>query len=575
MTTTRIQEKISRLVSSQFPEFVQTDYSKFVSFVEAYYRFLEQDQGALEVVQNARSYNDIDKTTESFIQYFINTYASELPVSTSADKRLLVKNIKDFYESKGSEISFKYLFNLLFQTNVDVEYPYQYVLRASAGKWQQRNSLRILTIEGNRDEILNRTLLYTSRGQDFSTPIIEVKNLTDILTEVFLDSNFLASEYQLGDFVEVREGNNLIFRGVIDPTPTTSFISRAGSGFKRGQIYNINFAGGSGTLVKVSNVTPSGGVEEIKFISFGGGYPDFIFTVDLDPNKTVSEIADIISDRTQGFKSFGSILSYSNTSPSRYFLENYVDEFYVFSSEVSFSDNVFNAASTTTSKPDNYATIQFNPGALGTYPGSFVSNEGLISEFDVRLENDLLYQPFAYQTNTDVDISLFFDIVTKLIHPAGQRLFNNRILSVTADLQSNVSVIARANIFVEALSSFDTPDLYSANISKPFIETIPINESNSYVLSKPIEDSTISISDTFKLFQSVFQDNISPIEASILNISKIQSDIANTIEQAELTINKQIESNVAFSETGLGTIQSYFAEAYVGEDYVGSSFTLI
>ena len=60
MPTTRITQKISDVVRRQFPEHIQSDYNKFIQFVEAYYRFLEQDQGAQEVIQNARSYNDID-----------------------------------------------------------------------------------------------------------------------------------------------------------------------------------------------------------------------------------------------------------------------------------------------------------------------------------------------------------------------------------------------------------------------------------------------------------------------------------------------------------------------------------
>ena len=76
----RIQERISTLVRSQLPEFVQSDYTTFTSFLEYYYQFLEQDQEALEIVQNARQYSDIDKTASSFINYFLTNYSSKLPV---------------------------------------------------------------------------------------------------------------------------------------------------------------------------------------------------------------------------------------------------------------------------------------------------------------------------------------------------------------------------------------------------------------------------------------------------------------------------------------------------------------
>ena len=43
MASTRLTEKISAIVSSQFPEFIQKDHQTFVEFVELYYKFLEQD----------------------------------------------------------------------------------------------------------------------------------------------------------------------------------------------------------------------------------------------------------------------------------------------------------------------------------------------------------------------------------------------------------------------------------------------------------------------------------------------------------------------------------------------------
>ena len=90
----RIKEKISAIVSSQLPEFIQTDYTTFVAFVEAYYRFLEQDQGAYELIQNSRSYSDIDKTTPAFVKYFLKNYAKDIPTSTLANQKVLIKKIK-------------------------------------------------------------------------------------------------------------------------------------------------------------------------------------------------------------------------------------------------------------------------------------------------------------------------------------------------------------------------------------------------------------------------------------------------------------------------------------------------
>lgn len=582
MATTRIKDKISAIVSSQLPEFIQSDYSTFVSFIEAYYKFLEQDQGALELVQNARSYADLDTTTDSFVDYFLNTYAKNIPIGVLGDKKLLIKRIKDLYESKGSELSFKLLFNLLFQQNVEVNYPYQNVLRASAGRWQQRVSVRVRTVSGNRNDILNRSLFYTNSGVDYNTPINETRILTENLTELFLDQNLASPTYTIGDTVYVRDANgNDVFVGTLDPTTTTYEIIRAGLGFKVGQIYTINAVGGVSTLIRVSNVSTTGEITDIKFVSYGYGFPDTIFSVDIDPNKNISETADILSDITQGFSETVTLYKYDPNEGARYFLEQYTDtNSYTYHSANASTTTTATAASSTSTKPPSYATIRFNVGALSRYPGSYVTNDSFISEADIRLEDDLLYQPFAYQTITQVDITEFFDIITQLIHPAGQRLFNNRLIRNSIDISGNVSVVSRSNIFNEALSVFDVLDQQSYNLAKVHAETANIVELAALTVSKPLSDNNISTSDVSNIsIQPTFSDNVAPTEATVLDISIELSHASNVIEQATLTINKQInntDSIVTITESANGTIQSYFAETdYVSELYVGSTFTLI
>ena len=195
MATTRIKEKLSQIVSSQFPEFVQSDHQKFIAFFEAYYKFLEQDQNPQEIIQNILDYNNIDFTTSAFIKYFLKNYAEILPDTLLADKKIAVKRIKDLYESKGSTLSFQLFFNIVFNQSARVIFPYENVLIPSGGNFLQRRSLRLSTGSGDRGNILDRFLTTIVDNQEFNTPILEVNNINDQLTEVFLDINFLAPTY--------------------------------------------------------------------------------------------------------------------------------------------------------------------------------------------------------------------------------------------------------------------------------------------------------------------------------------------------------------------------------------------
>ena len=299
MATTRITEKISTLVSSQLPEFVRSDFTTFVSFVEAYYRFLEQDQGALEIVQNARSYSDIDTTTESFVNYFLANYAQNIPLGVLTNKRLLVKRIRDLYESKGSEISFKLLFQLFYNKPVEVTHPYDYVLRPSDGRWNQRSSIRVLLTSGSINGITDKFLTYSKNNIAYSAAILRVKSISPNLYEIFYNSRSNVP-FEVDDDVVVNTSAGTIFTGIIKPTTTSYEISFGGTGFRVGEVFNLT-TGGVETLVRITGVGANGSIKALKFINFGYNYSSN-FTITLSNALGVASSTKYFDTSTGGFK---------------------------------------------------------------------------------------------------------------------------------------------------------------------------------------------------------------------------------------------------------------------------------
>jgi len=455
MTTSRIKNKISAIVSSQLPEFVRNENPIFVSFIEAYYKFVEQDKNSQEIIQNLLLYNDIDSTTEDFIKYFLSNYASILPENIIANKKLAIKRIKDIYESKGSPLSFQLFFRIVFNQEIRVNFPYENVLIPSGGNFLQRRSLRVSTGSTTLDsvsDLTNRFLRVTKNNQEFRTPIIDVRTISSTLSEIFLDVNFLATSYDVNDVVNVTDatesGGNVLFTGNIEPTTVTVTISETGLGFKKGQIYNITADGGLGTQILVNNVTSVGGINEVSFVNFGHSY-DNDFNVQISNDKNVPDsslVGRIINDNTNGFLSHGNVRHTANGQ----ILSN-------------FGSNTSVSSSGTSTLSDNTkAILNFTLGALAIFPGEFTTNKGFLSEPDIRLQNDLLYQPFAYELVTGLDINNFKDIVLDTIHPAGQRLFNNRELSDTLDVRSSVSTTSSD---ILTLTLFDQFAIDDSNVS--------------------------------------------------------------------------------------------------------------
>jgi len=143
--------KTSLLVNKQLPEFVRDDYPLFVSFLEAYYEFLEterytdgktQKNNLIQKLKDLRYVSDIDYSLSDFEEQFFNTFISFLPKETVVTKDFLIKNILPLYQSKGTQKSFQLLFRLLFGEEITIDYPGDKVLRASDGKWTIENIIR-------------------------------------------------------------------------------------------------------------------------------------------------------------------------------------------------------------------------------------------------------------------------------------------------------------------------------------------------------------------------------------------------------------------------------------------------
>jgi hypothetical protein len=142
--------KTSILVAQQVPEYISDEYPLFISFLEAYYEFMEEAQGSqknnvLTLSKNMRYVSDVDASIGAFEKSFFNNFASLIPRDVEVNKETLIKNVLPLYITRGNEKSFKLLFRLLFNDEVDVILPKNNVLRVSDGRWTVDNLLKLET----------------------------------------------------------------------------------------------------------------------------------------------------------------------------------------------------------------------------------------------------------------------------------------------------------------------------------------------------------------------------------------------------------------------------------------------
>lgn len=567
MSTLRLKEKISQLVSNQFPEYLRADYPTFVEFIEAYYRFLEQDQNSLELVQNALSYSDIDRTSPDFINYFLKNYANEYPLNHLTDKKLFVKRLNDLYQAKGSELSFKALFRILYNENVEIYRPYDTVLRPSDGIWEQRLSIIVETLDGDRSNITDRFITLSKNGITYTDDIVRVKFLTATLTELFLKITSIAP-YEVNDTINIKDGNdNILFVGIIRPTATGYSITQPGTGFKVGQIFNVSTAGAVDTLVRIISVTPNGGIDNLQIINYGYNYPNNNITITLRSGDlfVAQRVVDPIFTTTGGFSESIILASpHVITNPSRYFLTDYVDnDEYTGVLLTSNSSIQATVAEDLGGSADlNLAVITFTVGTKAVYPGQYISSKGFISDPEIKLQDGGLYQPYGYQLKSNLDLKTYITTVKDLVHPAGSNLYSDRQIYNLLD-GSNSNVFFRPAIDIELRDSFRVIDVATAALLKD----LPTDYANttdaiSIITGKYFSNTLITIDEILKnvepkvqdsastsenislTFTGLYNDNATPIESLTLFVDYNLLDSANAVENISLQTNRPLENSL-------------------------------
>lgn len=158
------KQSLSHLIANQLPDFVRTEYPVFITFLEKYYEFLDEENQVNNFLLNYEKNFDINRTLDTFIPKFKNQYAQNFPLNAQIDDRRLIKFIKQFYEAKGSEKAIELLFRILYNERTEIFYPSEQILRASDGIWIEDVTLKLAvdsSITANPFDLNSKTVRIT------------------------------------------------------------------------------------------------------------------------------------------------------------------------------------------------------------------------------------------------------------------------------------------------------------------------------------------------------------------------------------------------------------------------------
>ena len=125
-----VSSNISTFIEEQYPALYREEGNFLVEFTKAYYDFNDSTMD-----RNIPKLRDLDTTLANFLIFFKKKFLHELPLDTIIDTKFIIKHIQDLYKRKGSEESLRLLFQMFYDTEIEVFYPSQNILKPSDSVW--------------------------------------------------------------------------------------------------------------------------------------------------------------------------------------------------------------------------------------------------------------------------------------------------------------------------------------------------------------------------------------------------------------------------------------------------------
>lgn len=443
------------IVSGTFGFGRDEETSKFNKFINAYYNFLESSGNSQEVLQNIRSYSDIDKTVDSLLSNFFINYASNIPQTLVADKRTFVKRVKDLYKTNGTEDAHKILFRALFDEDIEIVYPEDQVLKASDGEWVKDYVMNVSEGSGYNPFFLENTKIVgdTSGATATVSGVIKLTSNNKTYYQLNIDGGSIDGNFILDESITARKlvtlSNVITVNAKIIPSIIGIDVLNKGFGYTNNNIITLNSLTGDSARIKLKTFDKFGGLRFIEIVDNGIYYfSNTIVTINA-PKMRVQGNLTITSSTPNNIATFASVvphgLNTKSTANVQINTTNILASIYtvINAQEFRFRTTFAPGVYTANLIYDNSANLRANVGAIKESDGYWKSSKGKLSEliFLRGSKSDLYqypiyYQPYSYVVRTNVPNNEWEDIVRKTVHPAGTELFGEVFLTT----EGNVSV---------------------------------------------------------------------------------------------------------------------------------------
>lgn len=319
-------DNMSYLIDSQIPDFVKTDYPNFARFIKDYFAYMDLGPDEFEdlderypnrgIVKHQAS--DVDQTTDTnqapnhliqelidklnldhvsngysgtFTSDFLKQYAIDFPATAEVDPTMLVKHVRSFLESKGSRRGVEEFFKLMYNEDVEVFLPSEFILRPSDGIYNKELTIKAyantetspvpdpLSLRGKRVDVhyYESTASITAR-KIINTSVTRVKQIAYTAPEAFEMTLDLP-----GDTIIPGQGVEGDLTAVIGGKIATVGTIGAADALRAAGTYDIDTGfttSGNGTGAQFTVVVNGSGAATVTVDTVGDDYaPDETITI--------------------------------------------------------------------------------------------------------------------------------------------------------------------------------------------------------------------------------------------------------------------------------------------------------
>lgn len=493
--------KISNVVKKQLPEFIQSDYETFVSFLEAYYEYLESPGNAGNSLDQILSYQDADTTIEEFSRHLFHNFMHGFPhdlIRDNTNESTIIKRIREFYLAKGTKKSYEFLFRVLFQKTPTLYFPKNDILRTSASAWDLYQYVFLYTDGSIENDAIGKKLTGEDSEQYAFIQSIKLqtyKHQDQNVYQVFISNP--TGEFDPGEYVSIPGEDFLISIG---SSITSVDIIDPGKNYDIGEKFAISTEG-DGAVIEVCDVSV-GIVESLLIVSGGYGYlpgdtinisgpsspgkPAQAFIKETDSSGKITKI-NLVSGG-YGYTELPEAEVNPNSSGTGASLLPYSETIGSVTRIKLVNPGVGYDVSTTISPTSGNSSGDFAVGisTIGSQY-KYTTKKSHLNTNKV-LQDSLYWQDFSYEITVELEIAKYRDFVKHLVHPAGLKMFGSFLIVV----DENAS---KANEEPTAAATLDL-------IRKTFIEDAGIQSVDQYIeiilgIMSFVEDHEVNLGPTY------------------------------------------------------------------------------